>query len=137
MKPARASWETCEMDDQHLISEASQALEHAHAPYSGIRVGASVVTASGEVYSACNVENASYGLTICAERAAIFAAVAGGHTEIARLAVVSEGMERPIPCGACLQVMSEFGIGKVTVGTLGGGFETYSLSELLPRPFKL
>ena len=125
------------MDSDRLIKEASTALEHAYAPYSGIRVGASVVTASGEIYSACNVENASYGLTICAERAAVFAAVAAGHKEISALAVVSEGMERPMPCGACLQVMSEFGVTKVTVATLGGTSETYDISDLLPRPFRL
>jgi cytidine deaminase len=125
------------MDDQKLVERASEALQHAYAPYSGIRVGASVLTDSGEVLSACNVENASYGLTICAERAAIFAAVAAGHKRLPTLAVMADGMDRPLPCGACLQVMNEFGVEKVIVGKPGGGFETFGLEELLPRPFKL
>jgi cytidine deaminase len=126
------------MDDRELIGLASAALAQAYAPYSGFRVGACVVTPEGEAFSACNVENASFGLTICAERAAIFAAVAGGHRQIDKVAVVSERAARPpYPCGACLQVMSEFGVHTVIVGTLGGTFRTHEFRELLPRPFEL
>jgi cytidine deaminase len=124
-------------NDEMLVEAASEALQRAYAPYSGIRVGASVLTDSGEVLSACNVENASYGLTICAERAAIFAAVAAGHTRLKTLAVVADGMDRPLPCGACLQVMNEFGIDRVIVGKLRAAAETYDLKDLLPRPFRL
>lgn len=126
------------MDDCELIRQASEVLANAYAPYSGFRVGACILTPSGEAFSACNVENSSLGLTICAERAAIAAAVAKGHRRIDKVVVVSEKAEKPpFPCGACLQVMSEFGVGKVMVGTLGGSFKTYDLSQLLPRPFKL
>jgi cytidine deaminase len=127
-----------DMDDCELIREASGALEKAYAPYSGFRVGACVLTPSGEAFSACNVENSSLGLTICAERAAIAAAVAKGHRSVTKVVVVSEKAEKPpFPCGACLQVMSEFGVETVMVGTLGGSFKTYEFSELLPKPFRL
>ena len=125
------------MEDSELISEAAAALAHAYAPYSKFRVGACAVTPQGEVSSGCNVENASFGLTICAERAAIFAAVARGNKQIDKVVVVSEGAQRlPLPCGACLQVMSEFGVHTVIVGSLGGPFKTYELKDLLPQPFR-
>jgi cytidine deaminase len=120
---------------QHLVEKASEALRNAYAPYSEYRVGACVSTDTGEVFSACNVENASYGLTICAERAAIFAAVARGHRKMETIAVIAEGMDCPVPCGACLQVMNEFGVEKVIVGKLGEDYRTFDLAELLPRPF--
>jgi cytidine deaminase len=126
------------VDDCELIREASEALQKAYAPYSGFRVGACVLTSGGETYSACNVENSSLGLTICAERAAIAAAVAKGHRKIDKVVVVSEKAEKPpFPCGACLQVMSEFGVETVIVGTLGRSFKSYGLADLLPRPFRL
>jgi len=126
------------MDDCELIREASEALERAYAPYSGFRVGACVLTPAGEAFGACNVENSSLGLTICAERAAIAAAVAKGHRKIDKVVVVSEKAEKPpFPCGACLQVMSEFGVETVIVGTLGRSFKTYEFSQLLPKPFRL
>jgi len=125
------------MDDAQLIREAARARERAHAPYSGAKVGACAETGGGETYSACNVENASYGLTICAERAAIFAAVAAGHKRIARIAVSADGLKNPLPCGACLQVMQEFGVEKVLVDRGDGNFDSYDFSELLPRPFDL
>ncbi|MFH1311633.1 MAG: cytidine deaminase [Candidatus Eisenbacteria bacterium] len=125
------------MDDRHLIELAGEAREHAYAPYSGVKVGAAVLTGSGDVYSASNVENASYGLTICAERAALFAAVAAGHRKITKLAIVAEGMESPMPCGACLQVMKEFEVEAVIIAGPDGKVETYELSSLLPRPFRL
>ena len=83
------------------------------------------------------IRAASFGLTICAERAAIFAAVARGTKQIDKVVVVSEGAQRlPLPCGACLQVMSEFGVRTVIVGSLGGPFKTYELKDLLPQPFR-
>jgi homotetrameric cytidine deaminase len=123
--------------DKQLIEKASDALTNAYAPYSKIKVGASVATETGEVFSAANVENASYGLTICAERAAIFAAVGKGHRKIKTLAVIADGMDHPLPCGACLQVMSQFGVERVIVGALGGEVTTYDFDELLPKPFSL
>ena len=125
------------MDVRILIEEASKALSEAYAPYSGFKVGASVLTRGGEVFRGCNVENASFGLTICAERAAIFAAVGAGHRKIKQVVIVGEGPQQPVPCGACLQVMSEFGVELVTVGVSGKDFNTYDLKELLPRPFRL
>jgi cytidine deaminase len=125
------------MDDSELIQAASEALAAAYAPYSKFRVGASVLTKEGQVATGCNIENASFGLTICAERAAIFAAVGRGTRKIEKVVIVGEKADRPpYPCGACLQVMSEFGVGTVIVGTMGGPFKTYEYAELLPRPFK-
>lgn len=92
---------------QQLIEAAQRAAKNAHAPYSHFYVGAAILTASGEIFGGCNVENASYGLTICAERAAVCTAVAAGHREIVAVAVVTRGAHAP--CGACRQVLSEFG----------------------------
>jgi cytidine deaminase len=92
---------------QRLIEAARSAARHAYAPYSKFHVGAAALTASGEIFVGCNVENASYGLTICAERAAVCAVIAAGHKEIPAVAVVSRG--GAAPCGACRQVLSEFG----------------------------
>jgi len=125
------------MDDAGLIREAARARENAHAPYSGAMVGACVEIGSGETYCACNVENASYGLTICAERAAIFAAVAAGSKRIVKVAVSADGLENPLPCGACLQVMREFGVETVLIDRGDGKFDSYDFAELLPRPFSL
>ena len=125
------------VDDKQLIEKASEALGNAYAPYSRVKVGASVATDNGEIFSACNIENESYGLTICAERAAIFAAVGRGHRKLRTLAVIADGMDCPLPCGACLQVMSQFGVERVIVGALGGDTVTYAFEELMPRPFTL
>jgi cytidine deaminase len=92
---------------QKLLDMALAVQSSAHAPYSRFHVGAAVLTASGEAFVGCNVENASYGLTICAERAAVCAAVAAGHKQIVAVAVVTKGCHSP--CGACRQVLSEFG----------------------------
>ena len=125
------------MDDAGLIREAAGARRNAHAPYSGAKVGACVETAEGETYCACNVENASYGLTICAERAAIFAAVAAGRKRIVKVAVSADGQKNPLPCGACLQVMREFGVERVLIDRGDGKFDSYEFRELLPLPFDL
>src|SRR5262245_20426069 len=90
-----------------LINAAQAARRHAYEPYSGFAVGAAVQTASGHVFAGCNVENASYGLTICAERAAVCAAIAAGHKQLTAVAVVTSGGHAP--CGACRQVLAEFG----------------------------
>jgi cytidine deaminase len=92
---------------KRLIQAALDARTHAHAPYSRFHVGAAVISAAGEIYAGCNVENASYGLTICAERAAVCSAVSAGHKRIAAVAVVTSGGYSP--CGACRQVLAEFG----------------------------
>jgi cytidine deaminase len=125
------------VDDSALVAQAARARVNAYAPYSGIKVGACVETDSGEVFCAANVENASYGLTICAERAAIFEAVGRGHTAIEKVAVVAEGMDDPMPCGACRQVMQEFGVKRVLVGRPDGSYRTYDFTSLLPKPFSI
>ena len=89
-----------------LVEQALEVRRHAHAPYSGFAVGAAVLTPDGAIYAGTNVENASYGLTICAERAAVFAAVAAGQTRLEALAIASTG--GATPCGACRQVLAEF-----------------------------
>jgi cytidine deaminase len=123
------------IDDDVLIAAARAAREHAYAPYSRFPVGAAVLTRSGRIFAATNVENASYGLTICAERAAIFAAVSAGERDFEALAVVSE--EGGMPCGACRQVLAEFALGaRVIVADLQGGRRAWSASELLPHAFQ-
>lgn len=111
----------------------------AYAPYSRFQVGCALVTAEGGLYTGCNVENASYGLTICAERNAIFHAVAqeGQGMRIASLAVIALGHEFP-PCGACRQVIAEFGAPQLPVCFLQNGLLTAKpLAELLPATFQL
>ena len=124
------------MDDKRLIGEARKALMSAYAPYSKVQVGAAVLTEGDKVYTGCNVENSSYGLTICAERAAIFAAVANGHRKIKTVAIAAKGMDCPRPCGACLQVMEEFQTERIVVEMADGGLRVYGIKDLLPRPFK-
>ena len=120
-----------------LVRAAKAAREGAYAPYSGFLVGAAVVGASGTIYAGCNVENASYGLTICAERVAIFKAVEAGEREMAALAVVSE--PGATPCGACRQVLAEFASdpeGVMIIVVDGRGDERhYTLNQLLPLNF--
>lgn len=125
------------MTDRELLDMAIEAMQKAYAPYSEYRVGAAALTRSGRVFTGCNVENRSYGLTVCAERNAIFAAVGAGEKDIVKIAVVAGGGRVPMPCGACLQVMEEFGVEEVVVISPEGDFETYKLRDLLPRPFEL
>jgi cytidine deaminase len=125
--------------DDDLIARAGVVAEHAYAPYSRIQVGCALVAVSGIVYSGCNVENASYGLTICAERNAIFAGVAaeGPGFRIARLAVVALGLEFP-PCGACRQVIAEFADANAGIIFLREGrLVCATVDELLPAGFRL
>lgn len=121
-----------------LIEAAKRAYQHAYAPYSNFRVGAAILLESGEVFSGCNVENASYGLTNCAERTAIFTAVSSLGSERVRIraaAVVNDRAVPCSPCGACRQVMSEFGP-NADVFYLGPqGIQRSSMRELLPNCF--
>jgi cytidine deaminase len=123
-------------DFKELIDKAKETRERAFAPFSGFKVGAAVETESGEIYSGCNVESASYGLTICAERVAIFSAVAAGHKRIAAVAVVADSKELTAPCGACRQIIWEFG-GDIPVimENLAGDAKTVMMGKLLPLPF--
>ncbi len=117
-----------------LIEAARGAMAHAYAPYSGFRVGAAVL-AGGRFFPGCNVENASYGLTICAERAAVFAAVAAGERRIEAVAVVTDDALTIAPCGACRQVLNEFGPGMTVIMAARSDTVVRPLSELLPLAF--
>lgn len=124
--------------EQELISLAAAARENAYAPYSHFRVGAAVLTASGRIYTGCNVENVSYGMTICAERVAVSKAISDGEREIIALAVVVEG-EPAMPCGACLQVIQEFAGEEspvIIASNTEGSVARSTLTECMPRAFK-
>ncbi len=128
-----------ESENSRLIDAARDALTRAYAPYSGLKVGAAVLTARGQVYSGANVDNASYGLTLCAERAAMAVAVAaeGPEMRIRALVVVSDQAGPFAPCGACRQVISEFGPEALVIFQGEDGLDQASISELLPQAFRL
>jgi len=119
-----------------LVARAGEARERAYAPYSGFRVGAAVLTSSGETFTGANVENASYSVAICAERVAASQAVASGHRDIRAVAVVSSARKPTPPCGVCRQFLFEFDA-DMTVVSEGpdGERRTWTLSELLPEAF--
>ena len=117
-----------------LVKAATDARGRAYAPYSRFRVGAAVL-AGGDLYTGCNVENASYGLTMCAERSAVFAAVAAGRRRIDAVAIVGDGATPTAPCGACRQVLHEFGPAMQVIMVGGGETVTRPLTELLPLAF--
>lgn len=125
------------MTDEELIETARQYREHSYSPYSRFKVGAAVLTAGGKVYGGCNIENSSYGLTICAERTAVFKAVSEGERELAALAVIADTEGPCSPCGACRQVMADFRIPRIIMANLRGEVKTASLAELLPFAFGL
>lgn len=119
-----------------LVAAAVAVRAHAYAPASRFRVGAAVQAADGRVFVGCNVENASYGLTICAERAAVFAAVAAGVRRIDAVAIATDLPEPARPCGACRQVLVEFGADMaVVLAGRDGARRLLRLDELLPQPF--
>lgn len=123
--------------EDRLIEEAKKARNNAYAPYSNFKVGASLLTKRGRIYSGANVENASYGLTVCAERIAVFKAVTDGERDFIAIAVVADTEDLTPPCGACLQVLLEFSPDmKVILSNLKGDRKTFSLKELIPHPFK-
>jgi len=122
------------MNMEPLLSMARQARENAYAPYSKFAVGAALQTKGGRVFCGCNVENLSFGLSCCAERNAVFAAVAEGEREFDAIAIVADSKEPVTPCGACRQVLAEFNLDlEVCSGNLQGAIYTASLRELLPR----
>jgi cytidine deaminase len=122
--------------DRELIDAATAVRENAYAPFSDFRVGAALETDDGEVISGCNVESASYGLTVCAERVAIWKAISQGKRKIKQIAVVADTEELTPPCGVCRQIIWEFG-GDIPVilANLKGKIEVVQMSELLPRAF--
>lgn len=119
-----------------LIAAARAARENAHAPYSNFRVGAALRAASGRVFGGCNVENATYGLTVCAERVAIFKALSEGERGFDAIAVVTDADKLTPPCGACRQLIWEFcGDVPVIIANLKGAVEVHRMSALFPKPF--
>jgi cytidine deaminase len=125
------------LDDQALVAAACEAREKAYVPYSRFPVGAAIITDDGKLYTGCNIENASFGITNCAERTAIFKAVSEGHLRFTTIAVVADTDGPVSPCGACRQVMSEFGPdAKVILTNLKGDVQVTSVRELLPGAFR-
>jgi len=124
-------------DMRHQLLEAALAvLKHAHAAFSNFKVGAALETDDGHIVTGCNVENATYGLTICAERVAVFKAISEGYRSFRRVAVVADTQEPTPPCGACRQILWEFGGDlEVILGNLEGEKARYQLKDLLPHPF--
>jgi cytidine deaminase len=121
---------------QPLLDAARAARLHAHAPFSGFQVGAALETADGRIVTGCNVENVTYGLTICAERVALFKAISEGLRQFARIAIVADAEAPTPPCGACRQILWEFGGDlEIILGNLQGETGRYRLKDLLPLPF--
>jgi cytidine deaminase len=129
------------MKNSELVGSAITALKHTYSPYSKYPVGAALLTKEGSVYAGCNMENASYGLTICAERSAFGSAISEGEREFQAIAIVTESGNMPYPCGACLQVMSEF-CGKdfliiTAVAENKNASEENTLGNMLKAPFAM
>lgn len=121
---------------EQLLAQARAVQQRAHAPYSQFRVGAAILDADGNIHVGCNVENASYGLTCCAERAAVFTAVARGASCIAQVVLVTDVDPPSAPCGACRQVLMEFGGNDLVVTSVGPTSQRqWKLGELLPDSF--
>jgi cytidine deaminase len=124
---------------EKLISEARKAREQAYAPYSGdFKVGSAVLTEDGAIFSGCNIENTSFGATICAERVAVFKAIASGYRRIQALAVIADTPDPIPPCGICLQVIAEFSSdAKILMANTNGDTRVLGIQELFPVTFKL
>ncbi|MFZ0592694.1 MAG: cytidine deaminase [Bryobacteraceae bacterium] len=119
-----------------LIEAAIAARDHAHAPFSGFRVGAAVEDQQGRTFTGCNIENASYGLSLCAERVAIFKAISEGSRNFRRIVVAADTDMLTPPCGACRQILWEFcGNASLSLVNLRGGRQDMQVADLLPRPF--
>ena len=124
------------MSETDLLTAARRARENAVAPFSKGQVGAALRTADGHVVTGCNVENATYGLTVCAERVAVFKAISEGHRKFVRVAVVADTAEPTPPCGACRQLLWEFGGDlEVVLGNLQRETARHRLADLFPHPF--
>jgi cytidine deaminase len=119
-----------------LLQAAINAREHARAPFSNFKVGAAIEAEDGRIYTGCNVENATYGLTICAERVAVFKAISEGARKFKRIAVAADTATLTPPCGACRQILWEFcGDAELTLVNLDGKSETLRMKDIFPRPF--
>lgn len=122
-------------DVQQLIECAIEARQQSYSTYSNFAVGAALLCEDGTIYKGCNIENASYGLTNCAERTAIFKAISEGHRKFKALAVVADTEGPCAPCGACRQVMNEFNISTIIMANLMGNMKIVSIEDLLPFSF--
>lgn len=121
-----------------LEKSATEAMAQAYAPYSGFQVGAALEADDGRVFTGCNVENASYPVTVCAERVALGAAVVAGASTFRRVVIVSSGRRVASPCGMCRQALAEFGLDLEVVSlTVGGERSSWALRDLLPEAFDL
>ena len=125
------------ISDDELIERAKNARHAAHAPYSNFEVGAALVSTDGRVFTGCNIENSAYGLSMCAERVAIFKAVSEGAQEFTKIAVVTDTETLTPPCGCCRQMIWEFASGttEVILANLTGEVRTFDIKELLPEAF--
>ncbi len=123
------------MDDEILLAQAKEAMEKAYVKYSNFKVGAALLAKSGKIYTGCNIENASYGATICAERVAFAKAISEGEKEFEAIAIVGSGGDFTYPCGICRQFMSEFGLDLKLIFEDGENIKMYTLSQLLPEAF--
>lgn len=126
------------MENKELINLAKEAMEKAYAPYSHFKVGAAAVGKNGEIYTGCNIENASYGATNCAERTAMFKGISEGERAFEKIAIVSTAEDLTFPCGICRQVMAEFMQGgTVVLEDKMGIIKEFKVEELLPKAFIL
>ncbi len=124
------------MDDRALVEEARRARERAFAPFSKFKVGAALEAADGSVSSGCNIENSTYGLTMCAERVAVFKAISDGHRAFRRIAIVADTEDPTPPCGPCRQILWEFaGDIEIVLANLDRETGRFRLKDLLPLPF--
>jgi cytidine deaminase len=124
------------MTAEQLLEHAMRAREYAHAPFSRFKVGAALLTSDGKIYTGCNIENATYGLTVCAERVALWKALSEGERSFVQIAVASGGDPTAAPCGACRQLLWEFcGDIEIILGNASGVRESHRLAGLFPRPF--
>jgi cytidine deaminase len=127
---------TVKKEYKKLINEAEKARKRAYTPYSKFKVGAAVLSVDGKIFTGCNIENASFGLAVCAERVAIFKAISEGSTKFEAIAVIGDTDKPCSPCGACRQVISEFGEGiTLIMANLKGDIKIKKIKELLPEAF--
>ena len=122
-------------EDKEVIEEAKRVRAFAYAPYSHFAVGAALRTKSGKVYNGCNIENSAFPMTMCAERIAVFRAVSAGERDFDTIAVIADSPSPTPPCGACRQVLAEFGVSRVIMANVSGDTEEKTLDELLPGAF--
>ncbi|KRQ86647.1 Cytidine deaminase [Caloramator mitchellensis] len=124
------------MDYKELVEIAQKAKENAYVPYSNFRVGAALLTSDNKVFTGCNIENASFGGTNCAERTALFKAISEGYKDFKMIAITSDSDSLTFPCGICRQVLSEFGLNmEIIVANKNSEYKIYKLYELLPFAF--